>query len=182
MTRRRSLLITVCSGLLLLATATAVPFVSSLNPSERARAIRDASPQTAIVELQPGEVRTVQLTISSVRGLRNGGWSPNYGERALFIRDYEGTYYSYLLPTWTGQVVMPYRKWGQWEGDCRDFGPVTKGGYLQRDATIKCKDPELAGRAEEGEWAISGEGLTDYSPDLIIFRCLAKYAQAFQCH
>ena len=94
------------------------------------------------------------------------------GQRDLLIRDYNGKYYSYRLPTWEGAVLMPLTRWWQWEGGCKDFGPSTMRGKLAPESSIQCNDP--GGDwfpAKDVKWSLAGKSLKPPFPDLPRLRC-----------
>ena len=130
MTYRQTLTLATVGLAAAFLLATMIPFTKSLTPSEKAVAIESAASAPPIPDLMPGEVRQLQLSESSIRNLVSGGWSPVLGIRLLLIRDYDGEFYSYELPTWEGAVAMPSSYWGAFgEGSCDDFGPTLNNAY-----------------------------------------------------
>ena len=113
----------------------------------------------------------------------NGSWSPIWGKRDILIRDYDGKYYSYRLPTWEGSIMMPRVFWGQWEGQCADFGPTVDGGQLVTEATIQCNDADFGNwPAKDAKWSIDGKILVKPFPDLPKLRCRDQGGGRLECY
>ena len=163
--------------------ATSIPFFSSMNPSARAEAEKEAWNTPPMPNMSNGEVIIRQIAESNRREYPNGGWSPDFGKRDLLIRDYIGDFYSYRLPTWEGAVVMPRIFWQQWEGMCKSFGPKLENGMLIPEETIiQCQDPgEGNWSPSEARWSIDGKSLVKPYPDLPKLRCRKQASGKLQC-
>jgi len=112
----------------------------------------------------------------------NGGWRAEYGIREILIRDFDGTFHSFRVPTWESDVVIPLRIWGQWDFTCADFGPKTVDGMLQPDTTIRCHSSEIMLNSDSmAQWSIDGKSLTHPYPDLPKLRCKASDSGNIQC-
>lgn len=162
----------------------AIPFVLSLAPSDRAEASRQAWTMPPPPELLPGEVLHREVSQSERRNLPSGGWAARWGKRDLVIRDYDGAYYWYRLPTWEGGILMPGRiAWGQWEGVCKDFGPMMKGSKLVQGTSIQCNDPEFGNfPARDVSWSIDGKSQNEPFPDLPRWLCAKLKGEDLVCH
>jgi len=160
-----------------------VPFVSSLGPSKKAKSEMVAWSTPPEPNLEPGQVLVRQVTESARRDNLNGGWSPIWGKRDLLIRDHEGVYYSFRVPTWKGKVVLPRILWGQWEGECVNFGPQTTDGMLEARVTIQCNDPDYKSWFEnEPKWSLVGDSLVEPYPDLPKLRCRDEGKDELTCY
>lgn len=120
-------------------------FVSSLQPSARAKAARS---QHDIRELQAGQYR---YDIFS----RGSAWN----EKVLLIRDWDHRLYVYLVPTEDDKVPLPERWWWWGWHKCSDFRPETdKTGFLKKGGVIKCHDEDLPEWGMElWQWSYDGE-------------------------
>ena len=70
-------------------------FASSLKPSDKANAEREAWNTPPLLAMTPGQVILRDVSKGYSRNNANGSWSPIYGERDILIRDLDGSYYSY---------------------------------------------------------------------------------------
>lgn len=162
---------------------TSVPFVSSLGPSENAKAEMASWNTPPEPSLEPGQVLVRQISKSDRWDGPDGSWGPIWGKRDLLIRDYEGVYYSFRVPTWQGKVVLPKIAWGQWEGECTSFGPQTTNGRLEVGTTIQCNDPDYRPWFEEApKWSVEGKSLVAPYPDLPKLRCRDEGAGELTCY
>ena len=156
----------------------------SLRPSDRAVSIAETWKSSKIEKLDRGEVRMIEIATSSRRDYYDGSWTALTGKRHLVIRDYDGEYYGYSLPTWEGAIAMPVRYWGQLgEGGCEEFGPTLEKGRLMPGSIIQCHKPDLSGYPSYGaKWSLTGESLVGNFPDLQKIRCSAINASEVQCY
>lgn len=159
-----------------------IPFMGSLNPSALAKTRLEAWKEPPLPDLNPGQVVIRQNFRSYRRDYPNGGWSPIWGQRDLLIRDHDGDFHSFRLPTWNGAVILPRVFWGQWEAECQDFGPVIQEGILSEETTIQCNDsvPEPWGPFD-AKWLIDGTSLTKPYPDLPLLRCRKRDSGVLEC-
>jgi hypothetical protein len=153
-----------------------------MNPSALAETRLAAWKEPPMPDLKPGQVVIRQPSTSSMRNYPNGGWSPIWGQRDLLIRDYDGEYYSFRVPTWNGSVVLPRIFWGQWDAECKDFGPFAPAGQLSEITTIQCNDKVHSKWGPfEAKWTIDGASLKEPYPDLPMLRCRKKDSGGLEC-
>ena len=123
-------------GLLL----AAVPFIGSLAPTERTRAMEVFQR----VDVSDFERNTYQL----IRVRPSKRWSEGStsvvrpGRAWLVIRDDVGHFRVFGLPTWDDSILMPLRYWGQFEGYCRDLGPARDAVRIDAGTQIVCNDED----------------------------------------
>ena len=95
---RKKILISCVSIMVLFGVGLAsIPFLKSMNPSEKAKAARS---QHDISSLKPGDYI-----------FENFGRGSAWDEKVLIVRDWDGSIYSFLLPTEEGKVTMPDTRW-----------------------------------------------------------------------
>lgn len=160
-----------------------VPFIGSLSPTDNAKAEWASWNTPPEPNLERGHVLIRQISNSERRENADGSWSPLWGKRDLLIRDHDGKFYSFRLPTWNGKVVLPRLYWGQWDGECEELGPKTTNGALLSDTTIRCNDS--AGSWWSGdtpEWSLAGESLVKPYPDLPKLRCKDEGRGELTCY
>jgi hypothetical protein len=135
----RRLLIYGIGGLGVLGLALAAkPFLASLNPSDRARAL-----------LLPVDVTSIR--VGDVKVLDRDD------KRIYVVHLATDEFVALWVPTKDGIVMLPDMKWWRPTWPCNDFGPdyVHDGaGSLLR---FTCRDPEPAVGPRE-LWAWNGEG------------------------
>jgi len=162
--------------------AITLVLISSLLPNDRARAEKESWNNPPVSDLVPGQVLVRDISQSERREYANGGWSPKFGARDILIRDQEGVYYSYRVPTWKNAVVMPFNVWGQWDGICVDLGPELEDGMLKNNSTIQCNSAEYGGVLDSPpRWSIDGRSLVSRFPDLPKLRCKASDTGKLEC-
>jgi hypothetical protein len=180
-TRQR--LLVVLSGLAgggLLAAS--VPFIQSLNPSARAVQIHALARDYAKEAVKPGELRFIPTQTSSRTDLPGGGFRMNTGKSLLAVRTIEGDSYLYSLPTWGGNILMPRSFWGQFEGECKNFGSTDPSQPVTRASTLQCNDPGSGGWPASGaKWTIAGHSLAPTIPDLPRARCIQTPTESARC-
>ena len=180
-TRQRLLLAISClavGGLL----AASVPFIQSLNASARAIQIKALVRDYATESVAPGQLRFIPTQTSSRTDLPGGGLRMNLGKSLLAVRTIEGDSYLYSLPTWSGNILMPGRWWGQFEGECKNFGPADPSQPVTRATTMQCNDPAFGGWPASGaKWTIAGKSLAPAIPDLPSARCIQTPRESAKC-
>jgi len=163
--------------------AASIPFFSSFAPSQKAEANRAAWNVPPVPDLALGQVTNRQISESKRQDNIDGSWSPVWGKRDILIRDNDGHYYSYRLMTWEGSVVMPRVFWGQWEGECKDFGPLVNDANLLAGSTIQCNDQDTTNNyVKEAKWSIDGKSLVKPYPDLPKLRCRDSGRGRLECY
>ncbi len=162
--------------------AVSVPFIQSLNPSARAIHNHALARDYATESVQPGELRFISTQTSSRTDLPGGGFRINLGKSLLAVRTIEGDSYLYSLPTWSGNILMPRTWWGQFEGECKNFGPAHPSQSVTRSTTLQCNDPEFGGWPASGaKWTIAGKSLAPTIPDLPSARCIQTPRESAKC-
>ena len=114
-------------------------------------------------ELQPNTLKLI-ITQSSrkIESQSYSKWVP--GSSLLVVRGEAEKYYLYRLPIWEGNVMMPWRVWGQHEGYCPDI----QLGTFKDSFAIKCGTPNYAEfLTKQWYWSIDGQNLGDDLPDLM---------------
>lgn len=160
-----------------------VPFVGSLSPSETAKAEKAAWEMPPVPGLEPGQVLVRQVSESARREYPDGSWSMILGKRDILIRDIEGVYHSFRVPTWKDKVILPRRYWGQWDGECEKFGPKTMDGVLAVSAIIECNDATGSWwDGAEPKWSLEGKSLVEPYPDLPKLRCRHESGEELTCY
>ena len=159
-----------------------VPFLAALGPSAAAKQRLEAWTHPPFPNLADGQVLSIDRTFSTSKDNANGSWSPIWGKRDLLIRDYDGAYYSFRLPTWKDSVVIPRVAWGQWEGECKNFGPPTSNGMLLPGSIIQCLDASTEKWfTSDAKWSLDGKSLFNPYPDLPKLRCRKKQNGELEC-
>lgn len=120
----------------------AIPFVSSLQPNERAH---DPSRAIDVSALRAGYFLTVD------------GRSVRY----FIVRDNSGAVDTFAVPYKKGKgVLMPDVHWWRFGGRCQDFAPDHEGGRLLSGAQFRCRDTEFPTDFAKGwVWDTRGRNL-----------------------
>ena len=120
----------------------AIPFVLSLNPTEKAK---NSLLGLDIAELSGGDFWEVE----------------NDKFKILIIKDWSNTIYAYAVPyNKNGEYMMPDITWHRPINTCKKFGPEIENGKLRKSGTIKCFDDDLSDWWRgEYIWSYSGENL-----------------------
>ena len=159
--RRKQLVVIVTCLAIIGAIFTAIPFISSMNPTSE---ISDYARELDISKIRPNSSRLFQIRKSKkVEEPTSTSW---YSGLALFVvRDNSGKFYLYSLPTWEGKVIMPYKQWGQHDGYCPDLEVRISN---KKEAIIQCGSPDYAEfLTKQWYWSINGENLGEDLPDLV---------------
>ena len=134
---RRLLLALVAAGV----AAVSLLFVSSLRPSERARA-------RAIVLQEP----IPDLGTFRVYDERNS--------RLFIVRTAADEVWAYTVPLRNGKVRLPDMHWWSPYYDCADFRPDSDGAVLLAGANFHCHGPNVPASWEHHwHWHLNGENV-----------------------
>ena len=153
--------LTIVIGLAL----AAIPFVSSLNPSELANELTTFE-RIDISDFPRNTHRLIQAR-DSQQWENEGATNMRPGRAWLVIHDNSGAFHVFGLPTWEGKVLMPRSFWGQFEGLCEDLGPSSKVAVIDRTTQIQCNDQDnIQHSAKYWFWSLNGENLTRELADM----------------
>jgi hypothetical protein len=137
--------------------ALSVPFILSLNPSERV----DASlPRVDLSSLEPGRHRTV-------RNPKLPEYYDGIVWSVLLIKKKDGQVKAWVIPTKNNTVMMPDIHWWRPMTPCETFGPTKLNGLIDEEAPIKCHDDSVPEWwADKWQWSIDGKNLSDQVDDM----------------
>lgn len=131
----------------------AVPFVSSLSPSQKADSL------VAIIELDELDKGTFVEVQSQ------------YGQ-VFALRDEKDELRVYLVPHHDGQYWLPDPNWERPFYPCKDFGPDSDGNKLADDGLFRCRESDVQWLTtdESMTWEFSGENKTGSISDMKVPR------------
>ena len=158
--RKRRILISIffligVSGLIF----ASVPFINSLSPGKH---LPENYTEIDISNLEPNSIKIVQLK-ESERIEDQSGLTLRSGYAILVVKDKNNELHAYWLPTWEGEILMPYRYWGQHEGLCTE---LKIGKYLSNEIEIYCENNNWAEfLTKQWRWTVEGENLGTDLPD-----------------
>jgi hypothetical protein len=128
----------------------AVPFVASLNVSERALANR---PRIPIDHIGMGESEIITTE------------GTTYSMTFMVYRSFEGEVRVWNIPTHKGKVLLPDIRWGRWAMLCDEF-------TLDKEKNVfRCLDDELQQYSwvtDEMLWDVNGKNLGKFTEDMIL--------------
>ena len=154
---RRALTIITISFLGLGAVFASMPFIKSMQPSER---VFSNLLRIDLSGIKPGQYKLLQKHV-----LPKGWAADEWG--VLIIRKYDGEYDIWDIPYIDGKVGMPDNHWWRIYEYCENFGPTLQNGKILESGPIKCHDDEMSKWAmQEWRWSISGENLGKMTVDL----------------
>jgi len=127
-----------------------VPFITSLNPSDRS----DAN----AIRIDISSIEKGQYAIITDPALGKTGTVPSYEWSLLVYRKHDGAYNIWDIPTKGALVGLPYFYWYFPEYGCLEFGPTRVNGKVDENLPIKCHNfsPEHLSFPDY-QWDIEGE-------------------------
>jgi len=141
------------------------PLFSSLDTSEYSSA---KFPRVNIKNLNNNEYFYVKVDASNQRNTNEGSTVISPGTSWLVIKDNVSNFYVYEVPIWEENVLMPYKHWYQFEGECSSFGPEKLNGKITSASKIVCKDKENKfSLYRYWFWSITGENISGKLPDMM---------------
>jgi hypothetical protein len=147
------------SGLAIIGiTALSVPFILSLNPSERVDA---QLPRIDLSSLELGGFKIVRNP--SLSKFHDGiVWS------ILLIRKRNGEVKAWTIPTRNNVVLMPDLHWWRPMTPCAKFGPSLISGLIDEEAPIQCHDKSVPEWwADKWLWSINGKNHSGQVSDMM---------------
>jgi len=137
----RATIVMAFIGVALLST----PFINSMNPSRKVLSERS---QHNIASIEKGSYRTDIF--------RN-----YHDKRIMIIHDWDGTFFTHLLPVKAGNVLMPYYHWSEYRSEyhCSDFRPgLSNNAQIEKHGLIGCQDQLTPSWAKKyWLWKYNGE-------------------------
>lgn len=155
--RRRVLktivVLTLLSGMVFACS----PFISSWNPSAKAKSERASY---NISDLGVGQYVMHDFT-------KESPWK----RKVLLIKISESELKVYSLPTREGKFILPeYWFWWGWLL-CNNLGPESDDGlHVKKGGVIRCLDQDAPESYDQWQWTIDGGSSNGWVPDIIEFK------------
>jgi len=144
---------------------TAMPFIKSLGISAKSTT---NLPRINVSSLKSNDYMFVEIDKSFKKDNNDGSTSYAPGTSWLVIKDHKRTFYVYKLPTWENSISLPYTRWYQFEGTCKNFGPTKINGNITSASLIQCNDENNeAYFRDHWYWTIQGKNTKNKLPELM---------------
>lgn len=158
MDRKRILKIAVGSCLLVGLTGLAVPFFSSMSPSEKVYA---DLPRINITDLKVGGYKIVKHPAAATWGRSGIGYS-------IFIyRLQNGELKAWSVPSRKSAILMPDLHWWRPMYPCENFGLSASGSDSNKEVSMQCNDSDTPEWwTDKWKWSIDGKNYSGQVDDM----------------